>query len=294
MNEGVDMQNQFLSRNFSVAPSPRPLRLVLCILLFFLVSNAEAQNIGISTPFTSASASYFESIGINWGFGIPGGGRGGGVMGLTPSGQLTPNLGFSWNGGNVIPPFGNYNPAAGAQLNLQGRHFNLGLSMAKGASRTLVSQAPSIVVQNGFGGSMFSGQVTPFVTGLIPVVGDQPFDNAVTRALQSGQLDLTYRPEEARIFDTPAAPPTVPSSAAQGAPSLASIKAERAAQAREKQLKLESHIAEAKQLIESGRKSLARNHLRQALELTDDAELKKVLQKEINALGLSSSSSKRR
>lgn len=262
-----------------------PFRLTVFATLSICSSSGEvrAQNIGISTPYTSAGASYFESTGISWGFGIPGGHHGQ-VMGLTPNGQLTPNIGFSWNGGNVLPPFGGYNPNAAGNLNIQGKHFSLGLTMAKGSSRTMVSQASSIVVQNGYGGSFFSGQISPFVTGVIPVIGDQPFDNAVTRALQSGQLDLTYRPDETYTSDAPRVPPTSNSSAAQGTTSLAAIRAEKAEQERKKQAKTLAFISEARQLKQSGRKSLARNRYRQALELTDDEELKKVLQNEINAL----------
>jgi hypothetical protein len=258
---------------------------LLCVLSNFACltfAPCTAQNIGISTPFTSAGASYFESTGISWGFGIPA--RGGNVMGLTPGGQLTPHIGFSWNGGNIAPQFGGYNPNAGARLDIQGRNFSLGLSMAKGASRSLVSQAPSIMVQNGQGGFLFSGQSTPFVTGMIPVIGDQPLDNAVTRALQSGQLDLTYRPEEVKPADEAPLLHHSKSSATQGSASIASIRQEKDRKARENQAKCQALIAEAKQLLESNRRSMARNKLRQALELTESQELKKLIRTEIEAL----------
>lgn len=244
------------------------------------------QGIGITTPFTSAGDSYFESTGISWGFGIPAHGR---VAGLNPNGQLTPQIGFSWGGGNIVPPFGGYNPNSAAQLNLQGPNFRFGLSMAKGSSRTLTSQAPSLMVQNGFGGSIFSGQVSPFVTGLIPVVGSPPLDNAVTRAIESGQLDLTYRPE-----DPPLEPYTGDachsrSTATQGDLSVQAIKADRAKQNAGRQREFDALVAEAGKLSETGRPGMARQKLNKALELTDDEESKKVIRNQIENLRPSSS-----
>jgi hypothetical protein len=240
------------------------------------------QNIGITTPFTSAAGGYFESTGISWGFGLPG--RGGPVFGLGPGGQVTPQIGFSWGGGNVIPPFGGYNPNAGAQLSATGNNFSFALNMAKGSTRTLTSQAPSMIVQNGSGGSFFSGQVSPFVIGMVPIVGDQPLDNAVTRAVQSGQLDLTYRPEESATPDRADYYYLSKSTATQGDQSVTAIKAQRARERVQRAQRFDELLADARQQLELGRRTEAREKLRKALELTDNEELKKVIRVQIQNL----------
>jgi hypothetical protein len=261
------------------------LKPLVCLAVFggCLLGNLSlmGQGISVTTPFTSASDSFFGSTGVSWGFSFP---AQGGVAGLNPNGQLTPQIGFSWGGGGVVPPFGGFNPNAGGQLNIQGQNFRLGLSMAKGSSRTLTSTAPSIIVQNGYGGSIFGGQVSPFVTGVVPVVGTQPIDNAVTRALQSGQLDLSHRPEDPVLDPNSGFAYHTKSSATQGDQSVASIRANRSKQTAIRRQQASTLMAEAEKLLESGRKSMARQKLRKALELTDDEESKKVIQSQIENL----------
>lgn len=249
-----------------------------------------AQNIHVGVPFNSIGNSYFESVGINWSLGIPGRGGGGTrVMGISPSGQLIPNPTFSFNGGNLMPPFGVNPPVGGGRLDLRGNNFRLGLSMAKGSSTWLSSQSPSLVVQNGFGGSLFSGQVRPFVTGYVPTVGGSPMvypDNAVTRAINSGMLETNPSVEhhDARSQRGFESSITRASTATTGDQSVAAIKAERARMLEARRLRMEALIAEAKELQQQEQNSKSRRKYLEAIGFADDEYQKSQLREIADSL----------
>ena len=69
----------------------------------------------------------------------------------------------------VTDSFGSPGGGGSLQFNFGGSPVRL--NFARGSSRTISSTTPSLTVQNGFGGSIFSGQWRPFVTGVTPVVG---------------------------------------------------------------------------------------------------------------------------
>ena len=272
---------------------------------------AIAQNVNVSTPLTSVSDSYYENFGVNFGFSIPGGrGNGSRIVGLGPQGQLMPNLVFFQNGsGGTIPPFGGYTPNSGANFGF-GRSgpngsYSLGFNLAKGSTRTSTTVAPSLTVQNGFGGSLIHGQTRPFVTGVVPVVGGAvpgfgtvtpgyglnpgyrdiaPVDNGVTRALQSGQLKLGSRQEVERPVQSRTATfSNSRSSALRGDSSVAQIKAERKRRMAQRQRQFESILSEAKQLESEERHAEARVKYREASKLTDDKAVKGQLNRLIQA-----------
>ncbi len=119
------------------------------------VSEARGQYSKVAAPFGTAGDSFYENIGVGWGF------RG-------------PN--FSFNSvGPAPPPFGGHIPGADASFGVSGRGngfgFNFNVTAGQGSSRTFTSQTPTLVVPNGVPGFLFDGQQRPFVTGLIPVVG---------------------------------------------------------------------------------------------------------------------------
>ncbi len=267
--------------------------LVFVFMAWAISGSVHAQNIDVSTPFHSYNDSFFESFGVNFQFGIPGGtGSGSRVVGLSPFGQLTPNLIFAQQGAGVIPQFGGYNPNAGGQLNFSGNGFSLGLNFAQGNTRSSVSNVPSMTVQNGFGGDMFSGQVRPFVTGVIPIIGANanllppPIDNAVTRAINSGQLDLSSRsaspdvelPQSSDVLYSDAT-----SSATHGDSSVAAIKAARKNRLAARQRELAELLAAADRLVAEQEYVLARAKFRAALRIADEASTKKVINAKIAA-----------
>lgn len=124
------------------------------------------QYTAVTSPFNNVGSSFYENIGVNWGFSAGG-------------------FNFSY-GPMAVPgiPGAGGMPGAGANLGFgfggSGGSGFMNLHAAQGSNATINSQAASVVVPNGGTGSIFSGQVRPFVTGLVPVVGDY---SAIPRAL---------------------------------------------------------------------------------------------------------------
>jgi hypothetical protein len=121
---------------------------------------ARGQYSAIAAPFNNVGESYYENIGISWG-------------------ASGPNWFFNNGGlGAAVPPFGGHDPGADANFGFAGRsgntNFFFNLRAGQGSSRTFTSETPSIVVPNGGTGTLFHGQVRPFVTGIVPVVGGYP------------------------------------------------------------------------------------------------------------------------
>lgn len=278
-------------------------------LLFALVvtltmcSESPAQMINVGTPFNSVSDSYFERNGVNFGFSLPGGrGNGSRVVGLNPLGMITPNINFTQNGfGSAVPPFGGYDPGASARtgfgvINSNGGGFSLGLELGKGSSRSITSTVPSVTVPNGFGGSIQSGSLRPFVTGVVPVVSagngflpratpvqPAPYD-AVTQAVQSGQLRLGGPVEPAPVKPGPVNYAPELSSAETSDISVAAIKARRAAAKRAKEERLEYLINSIAQLEADRDFVKARANIWEAIRLTDDKALKANLREQLKGM----------
>ena len=179
---------------------------------------------------------------------------------------------------------------------------NFRFNFARGSNRQSSTTTPSLTTQNGFGGTLFSGQVRPFVTGVIPVVGqggnfsgpisnyvELPSgpDNGVTRALASGQLGSIQAPP--REDYQPSTRPNYSaanSTATEGALSVKAIKA-----ARQRRLAAEARvindIVEAAQQLEEERKyALARSKYREALRQTKDRKTKALINALIKATRL--------
>ncbi len=139
--------------------------LVLSGLILSLTNDArtgQAQQVYGSTPLVGASDSFYESFGIDWGFSR-----------RWRNGYMF----FNRGGANTsVPPFGGYNPNSDARFgwgtrgNNGSAYFNL--HAGQGSNRTITSAAPSLMFSNGAVGSFQNVSVRPFVTGLVPVVGD--------------------------------------------------------------------------------------------------------------------------
>ena len=252
-----------------------------------------AQNINTSNPFGSASNTYLENSSASFGFSLPGGrGNGSRVVGLGTQGQLLPNLMFQ-NVGGVDPQFGKFHPNAAAsfgfsQIGVNGSGFSLGLNPSFGNNRSSITTAQTLTTQNGFGGSIFSGQFRPFVSSAVPVLGVgstrpgfnpifQP-DNEITRAIQTGQLDLTHRPHADQETQPRLAWPDAfgaeTSTATRGDLSVKQIKAERRRRLAERERRLERLLTEANKLRAQQNFSEARLRYKEALTQTDDDAMK--------------------
>lgn len=255
-----------------------------------------AQMIDVGTPMNGFGSSWYERQGVGFGFSLPGGQWGGSrVVGLLPNGQFTPNghLQFTQGGfGSAIPMFGGYDPNAAGRFGFgvggQGGGFRLGFEFGKGSTRTMTSTAPSLMVQNGAGGFISSGQWTPFVTGWIPVVGNysgpQPIDNAVTRAVQSGQLrldNLGSSSSEGSALPAERSSPSdesmTRSTAETASESVAAIRATKAAEKEAVTKQLADLMAEYEQHLAEGDRDLARLAIVKAIPLEQNASKKQKL-----------------
>lgn len=283
-----------------------PISVGLVLVLSTITSEqSKAQNINVTNPVTRVSDRGYSYSGINFGFGVPGGnGPGSRVHGLGPYGNLSPWIGFQYGGNRAQPIFGGYSPNAGARLDFGRRGpnggFSFGIDMAQGSTRTLSSIAPSLTVQNGFGGTLFHGQTRPFMTSMVPIVGGYPrngsmiypnsnfqssgLDNGVTRALNSGQLDLRpARREEAYVPSGPVSYSDKNSSAMTGDLSVAEIKSRREMENQQRGLEINALILEAKKLEKVNRHAEARVRYGKALRLTNDPSLQSLLKQTILA-----------
>lgn len=241
-----------------------------------------------STPFNSINNSFYERMGVDFGFSLQGGqGPGSRIVGALPGNIATPNLNFSQNGiGSAVPQFGGYDPNANAQFGFSvldgGNRFSLGFDFGQGASTTHTNTTPTVVSHNGATGSVFDGTLQPFVTGLIPIIGRnrpvmQGFNVVPPRSLPT-HIDLGPRSLEGysdRELHGPrptesSGSSNVVSTATVGAASVNSIKERRAQEklAEANQLKAEvfEHIEKGDQYLEDGKTVLARLNYRKALQ----------------------------
>ncbi len=234
---------------------------------------ATSQDIQISTPLGGVGDSFYERFAVNWGFNFGG-----------PSSQMfgSFNQGSS---GSAIPPFGRYDPNADAtfgfgSLNDNGSGFSLGIRMGKGSSRTMTSNSPSVVVPNGGFGSIFDGRVRPFVTGLIPVVGEpgdivEPYYPPMQPppATAKSWADAFDGDRESQPARTEGASSSnfrnVNSSALHGDLSVAEIRQQRAAALDSQQQEIEKWIADAEAFELEGKYSRARSLYRKAVKKSD-------------------------
>ncbi len=194
---------------------------------------------------------------------------------------------------NVATPFSTNSSSFGS---FSGPGGNLGFNFTRGFSRQSTTTTPSLTTQNGFGGSLFSGEVRPFVTGVVPVVGQRggffgPVpnyvelpsgpDNGVTRALNSGQLN-SVQPSQERRPQSSIRPnySAAQSTAVSGEQSVSAIKAQRQQRLAAENRIIADIIAAGRQLEEERKYVLARMKYREALVQTNDRKTKA----KINAL----------
>ena len=149
----------------------------------------------IEVRFITLSDNWFERLGVDFDFSIDdnvdvdlinGSNRTGGigddqgpsaVIGLTTTGPTqTLDLEFTQGSfGATLPQFGNYDPATAANFGfaiLSDLEVFFLLQAAEGDQRTNVLQAPKVTLFNGQTASVQDQSQRPFVTSIIPVVGD--------------------------------------------------------------------------------------------------------------------------
>jgi hypothetical protein len=137
-----------------------------------IASRSEAQMVHTSVPFQRISSGYSYGGSIGWNAQGP---------------NWFANFG---GGGPLLPPFGPNDPGGGLNGGFRfggggGVSGSLGFNFGQSSNQSIVSTTPSLTTTNGMPGSIFSGEVRPFVVGFTPVVGDL---NAATAPLQEANM----------------------------------------------------------------------------------------------------------
>src|SRR4030095_9933929 len=100
------------------------LALGVAIAASVAAGSTRAQQVTVATPHPTASNSFYEQIGVNWG--------------------LRGNGWFFQFGGPVAPPFGGFDPNAGASFGFAGPNGFLNITAGQGSSSTFSGQTPMI------------------------------------------------------------------------------------------------------------------------------------------------------
>lgn len=195
-----------------------------------------AQQVQVTTPLVNVTDSFYENIGVNWGY------------------QSNNPNGFFFNFGrpnSTAPAFGGFNPNSQGRFgfgvsNSNGRFF-FNLNAGQGSNSSVTASAPTLMLQNGIPGSVQDISVRPFVTSFTPVVGDRsigpvltsPIEERLSRLRQQAALENPgARPSDRELLlganqrnassqptrTTSSAPRATTSSAARGDISVAEIR----------------------------------------------------------------------
>ncbi len=236
--------------------------IAVAISLWCLTTMAQAQQVNIGGPFNSVGHSFYENIGTNWGLRGPGwfANFGGGAPG-------------------VAPQFGGFDPNAGANGGVGFRAGKvmgfLNFTAGQGANSTFVSQTPNVTIPNGGSGYFIDGSFRPFVTSIIPVVGDNSDSSPLherMRRLQSGEVQApspgtpgTETAEPAPANGGGGGGSTARgSSAERGALSVAAIRAQAAAEQQAEDGELAALLEKASGAEAAGKPNVAKIYYQMA------------------------------
>jgi len=238
---------------------------------------APAQQTTVGVPHPTVSHSFYEHFGTSWGI------RGNGWF-------------FQFGGGGAVPPFGGFDPNAGANFGFAGPNGFLNISAGQGSSTTFSGQAPMVTVMNGGTGAFFDQTLRPFVTGITPVVGGQP---PVFGSVLQERLSRLEAGEGSGTGSSAGAAPAVagggaargPSSAERGELSVAEIKARKAAGEQSADAaaagEIEALLEKARGAIAAGKPGVAKIHLQMAARRATGEQQAAIL-KQIEELAASS------
>lgn len=160
---------------------------LVIVFAFVLQQDTSAQLINTTTPFQNLNSSFYESNSIGWSL------RGDGWFANFGGGAPIPApFGAPGNGGGLSGGFG---------FGGGGLSGGLGFNFAQGSSRSISSSAASVTTMNGMPGSIQSGTIRPFVTGVTPIVGGYPTipdTGQVAANIGANQLSALRRSQAAR------------------------------------------------------------------------------------------------
>ncbi len=234
-----------------------------------VVQPASAQQVNLSGPLNNVGHGFYENIGTHWGLSGPGW-----------------FFNFGGAGPGPAPAFGGFDPNAGANFGAGFRAGNtsgfFNLNAGQGANSTFVSQTPNVTIPNGGNGFFFDGSFRPFVTSVIPVVGDRSDPSPLReklRRLKAGVENVSSSGSENSASD-----PAVggggsgrASTAERGALSVAAIKAQAAAETNEADVELATILEKAKGAEAAGKPSVARVYYQMAARRTRGDQHREIL-----------------
>ena len=228
----------------------------------------------VQIPFRAANDGFFEQFGTGWAF----------------SG---PNWFARFGGAPAVPPFGGVQPGAGITggvgFNGGGINGGLGFMAAQGSRRGNVTQSGNLTLFNGYPGFLSDTSQSPFVVGLIPIVGQ---GKAPWRLQYEGDIPTQRR-------DPPATPALAPAAEARqttpppaGRPhkdrdpgqfSLQEIQRQRAEEEARGQQEARAHLAKAREARAAGKQNVARIYYQMAARRAV-GPWKDLVQAELNSL----------
>lgn len=179
------------------------------LFLSWQSSPVRAQQVTSTVPGYRVGDSFHEMFGLHWGFSRSG--PGGGVF--------FDNGGF----GGATPAFGGFDPNSAARFGFARGGTNGGFFLdfiaSQGSNRSIVSQSPILTLPNGGAGAFYNSSLTPFVTGWVPVVGQSPLEERLSRLRQGdrgGPRDPDAATSAPPATDAdPTAPPPAPEAAGE-------------------------------------------------------------------------------
>ena len=212
---------------------------------------ASAQQVTVATPHPTVSHSFYEQFGVQWG-----------IQGK----------GWFFNfGGPVVPPFGGFDPNAGANFGFAGPNGFINFTAGQGSNSTFSGQTPMVSVTNGGTGVFIDQTVRPFVTGVIPVVGGEPpaFNSVLQERLSRLQAgEGTGEHKQAAPAVSGGSATKGPSSAERGELSVAEIRARKAAAGSADDAaaaaEIDALLERARGAIAAGKPGVAKIHLQMA------------------------------
>jgi len=215
------------------------------------VRQVHGQQVTVATPHPTVSHSFYEQFGVQWG-----------IQGK----------GWFFNfGGPVAPPFGGFDPNAGANFGFAGPNGFINFTAGQGSSSTFSGQTPMVTVTNGGTGVFIDQTVRPFVTGVIPVVGGEPpaFNSVLQERLSRLQAgEGTGEHKQAAPAVSGGSATKGPSSAERGELSVAEIRARKAAAGSADDAaaaaEIDALLERARGAIAAGKPGVAKIHLQMA------------------------------
>jgi hypothetical protein len=232
-----------------------------------LVPATDAQMVVVESPLQTGTGSFYERMGVGFSFNLPGSNR---LIGLNPNGSPTADgsIPFRVGGFGTVPAFGGYDPNADSTFGLgyrfgRGGAINLNFAFGQGANQTYTSTNPSIVIMNGSTGFVSDTRLRPFVTSIIPVVGQGGLPEAPAAARGGAPRPQAWPPAAENEAPTPR------SSAETGDLSVAEI---RRARQQAQQSEVDELLTKARLAAMQQKPASARVYLRNALRRTEGTE----------------------